>query len=348
MNTFTVGSATARVVCDSAHRGSRLTSIEVTFPRPFLAEFNTHCRFSRNSASSRAIPVWKRMKAVLENPYIPNSFGMNKAGMQAGEELSPSDKESVVRNWLFGRDMALIQAYFLVGGRKEIILSAKSASDIALADMVCASVEELVRQSGIANRLSHQDKGLHKQHANRVLETYAFHTVIVTSTHWRNFFGLRASTDAQPEAADFALAMAEAMMASRPEELSEGEWHLPYVREEDRAEESDMFTLALASAGKCARTSYLTQDGVRSLHKDIGLAGDLRSNGHMSPLQHPARPREEGDPEGSNGNYHPVWTQLRKLVENEHDFSRLINSDKLLAGCRGDEKVQEFILSLGD
>ncbi len=104
----TVGSASAKIVADSSFEGSRLVSIEIEFPRPFLAEFNTHCRFSRNSASSRAIPVWKRMIALLERPYVPNSFGVNKGGMQAGEDLSFADQQAVVSNWLFGRDTALI------------------------------------------------------------------------------------------------------------------------------------------------------------------------------------------------------------------------------------------------
>ncbi len=346
MNTFTEGSASARIVADSLYQGSRLVSVETTFPRPFLAEFNTHCRFSRNSASSRAIPVWKRMKMVLENPYVPNSFGANKSGMQAGEELSASDREAVVQNWLFGRDIALAQAYALVGGRKEILSVVKGDENMAAAQAMCDAVEALTEKYGIGNYLSSQDKGLHKQHANRVLETYSFHTVIVTATHWRNFFGLRASKMAQPEAQDFAIAIARAMMASAPKELKPGEWHLPYIREEDLAEESDALTLAYASAGKCARTSYLTQDGMRSLEKDVDLANGLKSDGHMSPFQHPARPREEGDPAGANGNYSPVWTQLRKLIEDEGDFTKLIDPEELIIGCRGDEKMVEFVLSL--
>lgn len=346
METITVGSASAKVVCDSSFEGSRLVSVETTFPRPFLAEFNTHCRFSRNSASSRAIPVWKRMIAVLNNPYIPSSFGMNKAGMQAGEELSTTDKESVINNWLVGRDLALAQAYALVGGRKEIMAAVKGAQNIAATETMCDNVEELFAQYGLWNYLSSQDKGLHKQHANRVLETYSFHTVIVTATHWRNFFGLRASTMAQPEACDFALAIAKAMQASTPNELSQNQWHLPYIREEDREELGDWNFLPHASAGKCARTSYLTHDGRRSIEEDLELAQGLLKNGHMSPFQHPARPRKPGDLMGSNGNYAEKWTQLRKLLENEHDFSKLITPADLVAGCRGDEELMKFIWAL--
>lgn len=115
---YSEGTATARTICDSQYKKSRLVSVEVTFPRPLLAEFNTHCRLSRNSASSRAIPVWKRMVAVIEKPYIPNSLGANQAGMQSGEELSKKDRKRAIKNWLFGRDMSLVQAYALIGGRK--------------------------------------------------------------------------------------------------------------------------------------------------------------------------------------------------------------------------------------
>ncbi len=47
----------ARVVADSiSPEDVRLISVEVTMARYVLAELNTHRMFSRNSASSRAIP----------------------------------------------------------------------------------------------------------------------------------------------------------------------------------------------------------------------------------------------------------------------------------------------------
>jgi hypothetical protein len=339
------GLASARVVCDSLHQGSRLVSVEVEFPRPYLAEFNTHTRFSRNSASSRAIPVWKRLQAVLSRPYVPASFGANKPGMQAGESLSDSDQENAVRNWLIGRDISVIQAFFLAGGRHEILSAAEKGGYVHAAESLVATIDELIKHYGLQNEFSQQDRGMHKQHANRVLEPYAFHVVITTATHWRNFFGLRASTNAQPEAQDFCLAIAKAMMASVPRELNQGEWHLPYIRQEDRDEVSDQLMLAKASAGKCARTSYLTHDGMRSIDKDVDLAASLQQNGHMSPFQHPARPRERDDREGSHGNYSSVWTQYRKLLKDEADFTKLISKEELLVGCRSDEQVAEFILS---
>lgn len=344
MNQYvTEGLASARVVCDSLYKGSRLVSVEVEFPRPYLAEFNTHTRFSRNSASSRAIPVWKRLKAALVRPYVPASFAANKAGMQAGEALSDADQQHAVRNWLIGRDIAVAQAFFLAGGHEEFLSAAKKGGYLDEAVPLVEDIDAIVERYGLKDVFFRQDRGMHKQHANRVLEPYAFHVVIVTATHWRNFFGLRASRMAQPEAQDFCIAIARAMMASTPQRLTCDEWHLPYIRAEDREETADQMLLAKASAGKCARTSYLTHDGVRSLSKDVELAESLQMNGHMSPFQHPARPFQKGDPEGSHGNYSSVWTQYRKTLPNEGDFTNLVSKEDLLLGCRGDQQLAEFI-----
>jgi thymidylate synthase ThyX len=78
----------ARVVADSiTDQGVRLTTVEVTMPRIVLAEQNTHRVFSRNTASSRAIPVKTRCDSIEQNPFVPAAFGKNQKGMQATEML---------------------------------------------------------------------------------------------------------------------------------------------------------------------------------------------------------------------------------------------------------------------
>ena len=50
----------AVIAADSINvKGKRITTFIVTMPRIVLAELNTHRVFSRNSASSRAIPFTK-------------------------------------------------------------------------------------------------------------------------------------------------------------------------------------------------------------------------------------------------------------------------------------------------
>ena len=67
--------------------GKEIVTMVVTFPRYILAEFNTHRVFSKNTASSRAIPVSKFIKQVEEDPVFPTYWGKNQSGMKAVTEL---------------------------------------------------------------------------------------------------------------------------------------------------------------------------------------------------------------------------------------------------------------------
>ena len=101
----------ARVLLDSVSpAGVRLTTLEVTFPRFVLAEFNTHRVFSRNSASSRAIPTAKLLERLESDPAIPLEWGRNKAGMSATEVLAGDEADEAKRVWLAARDGAVAQA----------------------------------------------------------------------------------------------------------------------------------------------------------------------------------------------------------------------------------------------
>jgi len=83
---------TAKIVADSiSESGKRITTFELEYPRWILAELNTHRQFSRNSMSSRAIPVNKQIQQIIENPATPVFWGLNQSGMSAKEEHSNID-----------------------------------------------------------------------------------------------------------------------------------------------------------------------------------------------------------------------------------------------------------------
>ena len=114
----------ATIVLDSiAPSGVRLTTMEVTFPRIVLAEFNTHRTLSRNSASSRAIPFAKMLKSVTENPFIPEEWGANQPGMQAGDTLPADASKEAKKIWLEARDKSVDQAKKLhdMGIHKQLV-----------------------------------------------------------------------------------------------------------------------------------------------------------------------------------------------------------------------------------
>ena len=101
----------ARVLLDSVSPiGVRLTTLEVTFPRFVLAEFNTHRSFSRNSASSRAVPTSRLIERIESDPVLPLEWGRNKAGMSATDVLTDDEAEAARRIWLEARDAAVAHA----------------------------------------------------------------------------------------------------------------------------------------------------------------------------------------------------------------------------------------------
>ena len=78
----------AKIILDSVGpNDARLTTFELTYPRMVHAELMTHRMFSRNSASSRAIPTEKLLARIEEDPVLPVWWGKNQSGMQAREEL---------------------------------------------------------------------------------------------------------------------------------------------------------------------------------------------------------------------------------------------------------------------
>ena len=95
------GGITARVIADSSSLvdGKRITTFELEYPRFIHSEMLTHRYFSRNAASSRAIPVQKVIDMVRESPAMPIHWGQNQPGMKAKEELGYDQKRIVEYLW---------------------------------------------------------------------------------------------------------------------------------------------------------------------------------------------------------------------------------------------------------
>ncbi len=114
----------AKILADSlAPNGKRIVTFELTYPRFIHAEFMTHRMFSRNAASSRAIPFKKLLKRIQQDPVIPIHWGKNEPGMQANAEVSEETKKQCRADWLYARDLAVQQAsiLFVLGIHKQIV-----------------------------------------------------------------------------------------------------------------------------------------------------------------------------------------------------------------------------------
>src|SRR5665811_2076049 len=227
--------------------------------------------------------------------------------MQAGPALGGDAAAAAEREWLRARDDAVRHVLGLIAAPEEV---AAGADLLAALDRIEPTIKDKSQPPEWLN--------VHKQVANRLLEPFIWHTVIVTATEWENFFNLRCHADAQPEIRRAAEQMRLALEGSEPAELGEDEWHLPLIRPEDLEEDRPERDLVKVSAGRCARVSYLTHAGVRDLDADIELHDRLLSSGHMSPLEHPARPLSEAElAEGEWSGNCSGWRPYRKDVPDE-------------------------------
>ncbi len=303
----------AQVIADSKNEfGNRIVTMKVVMPRILLAEFNTHRMFSRNSASSRAIPFEKMVKAVEEYPFIPLAWQKDHKGMQGTEYFDDEHKEVLFRRgeWLRAKESAINHA---------IRLNTQSVT---------------------------------KQLCNRLLEPFMWHTVIVTATEWENFFELRCPRydikvdeigghskyhifRSKKEALEHRyqdvwlpnednaiewlklnkgqaeihmMALAEAMWdaynESTPKELKAGEWHVPFGNTFDIVNGVDekgndteykgadpiLLKIKIATA-RCAQVSYtiVGEEKETTSEKLIALHDRLAKSGHWSPFEHCAK-----------------------------------------------------------
>jgi hypothetical protein len=294
----------AEVIAHSIHAKHKheLITFVAVFPRIILAELNTHRMFSRNSASSRAIPSKKMIESLKSNPFIPIAWQKEHKGMQGTEYFTEqSDIDDCYMLWMDGLEDAIERAEMLM------------------------------------------EKGITKQLCNRGLESYMWHTAIITTSKegLDNFFDLRLPKYVIPsswneitdrtifksrrevqkecynmpfvhmteldwlkinegQAEIHMMALAEAMYdaynESVPEELQAGEWHIPYKQNIQKLfpasySRGAVPDMAYISSVMCARVSYTVPDHELSewtyekyLEKATGLV--LARPLHASPFEH--------------------------------------------------------------
>lgn len=256
---------------------TRLASYEVTGWRFTLAEWNTHCAFARNSASSRAIPVATMLAAYEKAPAWPYAWPAERPGMSGGLPLDGED---------------LTEAKELLG---------------AIHHDTFAVVRDYVKSRGERPRL-------HKSVLNRVLEPFMWHKFLVTlELPATNFFRQRADASAMPEFRVLAEIMGSLAMAHDPNWLNRGDWHLPYLRPEEvvsgtvlatiggdgpnpdiqRLDDHQSVDAREVSIARCARTSTGRQHDIKSYANETAFFRDVLIGSrppHASPLEHVCTP----------------------------------------------------------
>lgn len=135
-------SITAKVVADSINEnGDRITTFEIEYPRIVMSEFNTHRAVSKNSSSSRAIPVEKMLHHTLEKSVKPVYFGSKQSGMQAGRELTGEVLHEAEQTWYYALNKAVDAAKVLdrLGAAKEV--TNRLVEPFQLVKVVCTATD---------------------------------------------------------------------------------------------------------------------------------------------------------------------------------------------------------------
>lgn len=112
-----------QVIADSVMGGTRITSVQVKYPRFILPQLNTHRVFSRSTASSRAVPTAKMIDMVRNEPVVPVHWGQNQAGMVAENEMDEARIAAAKMVWMEAVDTAanIAQELAEIGVHKQVV-----------------------------------------------------------------------------------------------------------------------------------------------------------------------------------------------------------------------------------
>lgn len=290
-----------KIIADSVNPvGDRLTTFELTYPRFVHAELMTHRLFSRNSASSRALPTEKLLEQIENNPVMPKFWGKNQSGMQAAEELTGMDLHHAKTAWLSARDKAVHHAKMMhdIGMHKQLANRVLEPWMFITVIVTATEYENWfwLRDSEYAQpEIAWVAREMRKQYKeNKPIQcgpgVWHLPYVVIDDPDDPLYVNLRE--------------LAEAI------ELP-GHSNAIYS-----AGQKDLINKALIkiATARCARVSYLTHDGQRDYTKDMMLHDKCRDNGHWSAFEHCA---EADEASTRHGNF-VGWRQYRKTFKNEH------------------------------
>ena len=260
---------------DRGNHGPELFTLALKYPRFIHSEFMTHRVFSRNAASSRAIPVSKMIEQVRNEPAMPVYWGSNKPGMQAGDELTDMDLATAKNLWIDAAENAAATAEKMqeLGLHKQVVNRVLEPFQI-MQTVVTATEWENFFQLRISEFAQPEIKAL----------AVAMKEAMTNSTPFQMPYG------------EYHVPYVTA--EERDEYKSRKDWR----------------TLCMVASARCARVSYLNHDGSNpDIAKDLELATKLKDAYHASPFEHVARPLDLRDMPGVNRNF-KEWAQFRAEI----------------------------------
>lgn len=249
-----------------APNGTKITTLVLEYPRAIHAQLLTHRVFSKNSSSSRAVPIKTAIEQIEQNP-VQYIWTENQSGM-SGKPINDSFK--------------LINIYeafqTLWNQTKQTVLY-------------------------LGSKESEGGLNVHKQNAARFLEPFQNIRIVLTSTEWVNWDWLRIDSAAQPEIDLLAKLIYEARESGEYMELTEGDWHVPFIVRKVNPDNGELtyhhpetdaeLTVEEAkelSMSVCAQTSFRKEDYSDKKTENVISKLFTGNKVHASPSEHQATP----------------------------------------------------------
>lgn len=327
-------SISSKIIADSlSPKGERLTTFVVTFPRIVLSELNTHRMFSRNSASSRAIPFKKMVEMVEKNPFIPIAFQKDHTGMQ-GTQYFTGWRENIIRlGW--------------IAASKAAVFSAKKLSKLGLTKQLCNRLLEpfmyhtvIVTATDFENFFALRAHGAAEIHiaklAELMLEDYNNSTPArLNEGDWHIPFGDKIDLDKLYTKIEADHGIYDPIISYQEANGGISETNQKIIIQ---------YKLKVATA-RCARISYIVvgEEGKEwTIEQDIKVHDKLMNDGHMSPFEHCGQTmtthqyenessyNADDGPEGTwgwSGNF-KGFIQYRKIFANENKKDSRVKLNK--------------------
>ena len=291
----------AKIIKDSVHKGRRITTYLIKYPRFIHAELMTHRLFSRNSASSRAIPHNKTIDSVLKDICEPIAYQKNHKGMQGTEYFeSEQDLNEIQKLWKQHRDLSVDVANKLneIGVTKQLT---NRLLEPHMWNIMLVTATEYDNFFELRCPKYHSPVDIHFLHKSKK-DCIAAHSNPVNLKIFNEFSieDWLAINESQAEIHIQALAelMYDEYNSSTPTKLKSNQWHIPFEDKMDLDQIVDLVSklkmsenaIKLAiSVARCARLSYLTFDDKIDHSKDLNLFLTLTNSKHLSPFEHVAK-----------------------------------------------------------
>jgi thymidylate synthase ThyX len=278
----------AKILADSISMcGHRITTLVIEFPRVILPEFLTHRMFSKNTSSSRAIPIEKMIQKVIDEPFIPVHWGKNQKGMAAREELTGDKLVEAKLAWIRARDRAIDSARELHAAGMHKQICNRVIEGFTYTKMIVTATEF----NNFFKLRCHEDAQPEIRVLAETMRDAIHNSVPVVRDH---------------NASDWS------------------GWHLPFVTPEELEDTSqyNRFRNLVRSVARCARVSYdRVEGGASDFENDLRIFKQLCGEvPHFSPFEHQAYPTKDTD------NYFNLvgWRSLRYDLEQDRTYFQKI------------------------